>query len=116
MPYSCRFPYPTQRKIVIDLDIIEYARRQTEIAEYIDVVLESCIGDLNDKITRQVVYTLTHNFIESLQIFRGIDFVVICDETNNHPNMEDKGVIAVDVTGYDIHRILYATSLFHGGN
>jgi predicted component of type VI protein secretion system len=115
MPYSSHFPYYTQRTIVVDQDMIEYAQRQTEITEYIDVVLESCIGDFNDHITRQVVHTLIHDYIESLQTFRGIDFVVICDETNNSPKLVDKGVLVVDVTGYNICRVLYAKSMYPGG-
>lgn len=83
-----------------------YIQRQLDIIEYTDVVLRSCMGDFNDYITRQVVHVLIHEFITSLQTFRGIEFRVICDHTNNPSYMIDKGYLVVDIDGYNIHREL----------
>lgn len=60
--------------------------------------LEDFVFELNDEATRSLVSTGIEAFMRDIQARRGVtDFAVICDETNNTPQVIDNNQLIVDL-------------------
>lgn len=66
-----------------------------EMREQIQFIMESNIGDINDKVTRDKVKTTASLLLAAQDNIQ--DFVVVCDETNNSPSRVDEGQLYCDV-------------------
>ena len=54
--------------------------------------------NVNDNFTRNRIISMIKPFLSSVQAGRGIqDFMVICDESNNTPDVISRNQLAVDV-------------------
>ena len=54
--------------------------------------------EFNDTFTRQQFRSLVEPFLRDVKARRGIfDFKVVCDETNNTPEMIDRNEFAADI-------------------
>lgn len=73
------------------------AINRRHLALQIQNKLECIIGEFNDNATRKRVYMMTAEFLEDAKKRRAVDdYVVVCDESNNTPDVIDDRTLRVD--------------------
>jgi len=80
------------------LDSLNVRRLLMEIQKAVERAMTHNVSDFNDPITRKRLTNQVHDSVEYLTSKVPVrDFKVICDETNNMPELIDRGEISVDV-------------------
>lgn len=77
---------------------VDFPRTIDEIREILTVILEQYRGHLNDQLTRGLIRTRVNNLlIELVQVRVLSDHLVVCDDSNNTPEMIDDHKLQVDI-------------------
>ncbi len=76
------------------IDQVEVRRRLLYVERVIRNAMESQIGEFNDSVTRSRVKQCVEEHVSRISN----DFIVVCDETNNTPEIIDQMSLRVDIT------------------
>lgn len=79
--------------LLLELLTVPHAFATTPEEKIPDLLVEH-IGNFNDQITRQKIRQQLETYVGSLNLY---DYNVICDETNNTPDVIDHGGLVTDV-------------------
>jgi phage tail sheath protein FI len=79
-------------------DRINVRRLFLTVEQSLQKAAESQLFELNDQITRANFVNIVEPYLRDVQAKRGIyDFLVICDETNNTPDIVDNNEFRADI-------------------
>lgn len=91
------------------LTLVRNKHLSTEIAKWLqDYYLATVVYEVNDDLTRKTLVIGASEYMQHLMERRAIqDFTVVCDNTNNPPEMLETGYPGFDVMWKNVKAITY---------
>jgi phage tail sheath protein FI len=94
-------------------DRINVRRLFLTIEQALETTAQAQLFELNDEITRSNFVNIVEPYLRDVQAKRGLyDFLVICDETNNTPEVVDNNEFRADIFIKPARSINYITLTF----
>jgi hypothetical protein len=94
-------------------DRINVRRLFLTVEQALEAASQSQLFELNDQVTRANFINIVEPYLRDVQAKRGIfDFLVICDETNNTPDVIDNNEFRADIFLKPTKSINYVTLTF----
>lgn len=92
------------------LDNINIRRLVGKIKHTINESLSQHVFEPNDRMTRHLVWQAISGYLDSLKADRALmDYLVVCDETNNSPTLVDMGILTLDIFIKPVHPVFFET-------
>ena len=94
-------------------DRINVRRLFLALERTIGNLAKSVLFELNDATTRGTFFTNSNSYMEEVKAKRGVtDFLVVCDETNNTPDVIDRNEFVAEIYVKPARSINYITITF----
>jgi len=94
-------------------DRINVRRLFLALERTVGQLAKSVLFELNDATTRGSFFTNTNSYMEEVKAKRGVtDFLVVCDETNNTPDVIDRNEFVAEIYVKPARSINYITITF----
>ncbi len=94
-------------------DRINVRRLFLAIERRIGNLAKNVLFELNDQTTRGTFFTTSNSYMSEVQAKRGVtDFLVVCDETNNTPDIIDRNEFVAEIYIKPARSINYITITF----
>ena len=85
---------------------------QKEISEFENFIFDAYCGEFNDGVVRNYVTGYLHTLMRvKQQTYDIVTFNVVCDDTNNTPEVVDDGQLVFDIACIDSNSVRHC---FHG--
>jgi hypothetical protein len=94
-------------------DRINVRRLFLAIEKRIGAVAKNVLFELNDETTRSTFFSTVNSYMGEVQAKRGVtDYLVVCDETNNTPDVIDRNEFVAEIYVKPTRSINYITITF----
>jgi hypothetical protein len=94
-------------------DRINVRRLFLAIQKRIGAVAKNVLFELNDETTRSTFFSVVNSYMGEVQAKRGVtDYLVVCDETNNTPDVIDRNEFVAEIYVKPTRSINYITITF----
>jgi len=94
-------------------DRINVRRLFLALERRVGYVAKTVLFELNDETTRNAFFTTVNAYMEEVKAKRGVtDFLVVCDETNNTPDVIDRNEFVAEIYVKPARSINYITITF----
>jgi hypothetical protein len=94
-------------------DRINVRRLFLAIQKRIGAVAKNVLFELNDETTRSTFFSTVNSYMGEVQAKRGVtDYLVVCDETNNTPDVIDRNEFVAEIYVKPARSINYITITF----
>lgn len=94
-------------------DRINVRRLFLAIQKRIGAVAKNVLFELNDETTRSTFFSTVNSYMAEVQAKRGVtDYLVVCDETNNTPDVIDRNEFVAEIYVKPTRSINYITITF----
>jgi len=94
-------------------DRINVRRLFLALERRVGSVAKTVLFELNDETTRNAFFTTVNAYMEEVKAKRGVtDFLVVCDETNNTPDVIDRNEFVAEIYVKPSRSINYITITF----